>query len=100
MTAASSDSPGLTPPPGSDAPIKRIKVKRMPSGYSRIAVAWPNGLPFSRRKRCTDCQNSEDLGRAAVGWNGGLGGLATDARLLLAYAHHTSTKPRQHDGSG
>jgi len=32
-----------------------------------------NGLPFSRRKRCTDCQKANDLVRAAVGWNGGLG---------------------------
>jgi hypothetical protein len=45
----------------------------------------PNGLPFSCRKRAaTACQNTNDLVRAAVGWNGGLGGLVTDARLLPA----------------
>ena len=36
----------------------------------------PNGLPFSRRKRCTDCQNTNDLAREAVGCNGGLGASA------------------------
>jgi hypothetical protein len=35
-----------------------------------------NGLPFSRRKRCTDCQNTNDLVREAVGWNGVLDGKA------------------------
>jgi hypothetical protein len=44
----------------------------------------PNGLPFSCRKRCTDCQNRNDLVREAVGWNGGLGVLVTDAGLLPA----------------
>jgi hypothetical protein len=33
-----------------------------------------NGLSFSRRKRCTDCQNTNDLVRTAIGWNGGLDG--------------------------
>jgi hypothetical protein len=54
-------------------------------------------MPFSRRKRCTDCQNTNDLVRAAVGCNGGLGGLAIDARLLPACAHHTGTKSRLHN---
>jgi hypothetical protein len=45
----------------------------------------PNGLPFSCRKRATEmCQKRPDLAREAVGWNGGLGGLVTDARLLPA----------------
>jgi hypothetical protein len=35
----------------------------------------PNGLPFSRRKRTAETyQKANDLGREAVGWNGGLGG--------------------------
>jgi hypothetical protein len=45
----------------------------------------PNGLPFSHRKRTArECQKAFDLAREAVGWNGGLGGLATNAGLLLA----------------
>ena len=49
-----------------------------------LPTCLPNGLPFSCRKRCTDCQKSNDLVRAAVGWNGGLGGLVNDARVLRA----------------
>jgi hypothetical protein len=42
-------------------------------------------LPFSCRKRtATDFQNADDLAREAVGWNGGLGALACDARRLPA----------------
>jgi hypothetical protein len=45
-------------------------------------------LPFSRRKRCTDCQKANDLAREAVGCNGGLGGYGMSghrarAKLLL-----------------
>jgi hypothetical protein len=42
-------------------------------------------LPFSCRKRAADhLQKTTDLGREAVGCNGGLGGLVTDAGLLPA----------------
>ena len=43
----------------------------------RVAVQPPQA-------HCTKRQKANDLGRAAVGWNGGLGGLAYDARLLPA----------------
>jgi hypothetical protein len=54
-----------------------------------MASEWPpNGLPFSCRERARiTCQNANDLGRAAVGWNGGLGGygvLAADSAYILA----------------
>jgi hypothetical protein len=47
------------------------------SAAQRIAVQ----LPQAHRK---NCQKANDLARAAVGWNGGLGALVTDARLLVA----------------
>jgi hypothetical protein len=59
----------------------------------------PNALPFSRRKRIAkNCQKANDLARAAVGWNGGLGALATHAGLLPACAHHPGTESRPHNG--
>jgi hypothetical protein len=39
------------------------------TGAERLAVQLP-------RAHHTDCQNSEDLAREAVGWNGGFGGMA------------------------
>ena len=57
----------------------------------RIAVQ----LPQARRKIC---QNATDLVREAVGWNGGLGELANDARLLPACPHHAGTQSRLHNG--
>jgi hypothetical protein len=50
-------------------------------------------LPFSCRKRHNEPSESNDLERAAVGWNGGLGGLATHARLPQWHARTT-----RHDG--
>jgi hypothetical protein len=50
---------------------------RVPQTLHQVAVDQrraPNGLPFSCRKRtATTCQKPNDLVRAAVGWNGGLG---------------------------
>jgi hypothetical protein len=44
----------------------------------RIAVQLPQA-------RCTRrLQKRHDLARAAIGWNGGLGALATDAGMLAA----------------
>ena len=61
---------------------------RVPHSLHHIATdrrRAPNGLPFSwPRAHYINCQKANDLGRAAVGWNGGLGGLATDARVLPA----------------
>jgi hypothetical protein len=42
-------------------------------------------------------QKPNDLAREAVGWNGGLGALANNARLLPACAYHTGTQSRVHN---
>jgi hypothetical protein len=56
-------------------------------------MARPNGLPFSCRKRAAEtCQKAFDLARAAVGWNGGLGWLASNAGL-----HQWHARTARHD---
>ena len=59
----------------SKVPLSGSHVLGLPA--QRVAVQLPQA-------RHSKCQKANDLVRAAVGWNGGLGGLAHDARLLPA----------------
>ena len=58
------------------------------------AQRWPNGLPFSCRKRTvTAYQKANDLAREAVGCNGGLGGWRV---TLVCCPHERTTPARNH----
>ncbi len=62
----------------------------------------PNGLPFSCRKRAAEtCQNANDLVRAAVGCNGGLGRASALISTLFYIDRNPSSIPskRKNDNS-
>src|SRR6266540_6293264 len=55
-----------------------------PANGENVDGLPPNGLPFSCRERAADhLQKANDLARAAVGWNGGLGRRDSCSRNLL-----------------